>query len=138
MSSNNKVDCMASANKRIINHDVKNPSYKDVVEHHFYSARALGMSSPGDVIQLHPVLECEWHNIQQHYAAVGLPHSNDVVWNVDYHVLAEYPDHQPSVFFFDQLIHQHRPDQQRFDIVEHMDSKNNFMALADKLNVPTP
>jgi hypothetical protein len=43
---------------------------------------ALGLSSPGDKVQMHPDLEQDWAAITQHYRQVGLTFTDDIIWDV--------------------------------------------------------
>lgn len=131
---------------RIFNHDIMTCTNQQVIGNHLYSARALGLTSPGDTIQLHPDLRPEWDSIVAHYARVGLPHSHDVVWNVSLDLISDTVDCRPSVFYFGDSADSHSAVAERFravdrawsDVVALMNSKNNFMALARELGVPVP
>jgi len=48
---------------KIFNHDIMNCTNEHVIGNLYYSSRALGLSEPGDVIQLHPDLFDEWQYI---------------------------------------------------------------------------
>jgi hypothetical protein len=109
-----------------------------VLGNQLYSGRALGASNPGDLIQLHPDLRPQWPAICSHYERVGLRHSNDVIWDIDTRLLADYPEHEPSVFFFGDAEQRRRPDERWHRTVEFINSKNRFMALANDLEVPVP
>jgi hypothetical protein len=122
----------------VINHDIMGCTAEGVVGNHLYSGRALGASQPDDVIQLHPDLQPQWHAICAHYARVGLSHSENVIWDIGTEHLRAYPDHEPSVFFFGDAEQRVRPDSRWHRAVEHINSKNRFMALADELGVPVP
>lgn len=127
-----------SGPRQIFNHDVMGCTAPGVPGNHLYSGRALGMSEPGDVIQLHPDLKSEWSAIRTHYDRVGLTYTEDVVWSVKRERMAQYPEHTPSVFFFGSDEQLARPDESWHRVVDYINSKNNFMDLAEQLGVPVP
>jgi hypothetical protein len=96
------------------------------------------MTEPGDVIQLHPDLEPEWPFIHDHYLRAGLSHTRELIWHIGHRGLREHGDHEVSVFYFGRGEHEARPDGAWFRAVDFINSKNNFMALADVLGVPVP
>jgi len=104
------------------------------------------MTEPEDIIQLHPDLQPEWDAITKHYARIGLSHSKNVVWDVSLERLADYPDCEISVFFFGDADNKVSPevewlrnlDQDWLNVVQFMNSKNNFIQLAKELGVCIP
>ena len=52
--------------------------------------------------------------------------------------LTEHPNHDVSVFYFGTGEQRARPDEGWFEAVDYINSKNNFMALAEELDVPVP
>ena len=124
--------------KHIYNHDIMNCTAEGVVGNHLYSARALGITEPWDVIQLHEDLKPLWKDITEHYKRVGLRHSNEVVWYLDLKEIAAHIGYTPSVFFYGPEENQYWGDQNWLSAVEFINSKNNFMALAKELNVDVP
>jgi hypothetical protein len=136
MACPNEVSRMA--NPRIFNHDIMGCTAEGVTGNHLYSGRALGATEPGDLIQLHPALQPQWPHIQAHYSRVGLPHTDRVVWDVGHQPLARHRDHAVSVFFFGSSEQAARPDDRWYRVVDYINSKNRFMALADRLGVPVP
>ena len=128
----------ASRTRQILNHDIMGCTADGVTGNHLYSGRALGLSEPGDVVQLHPDLQGQWEAIGAHYARVGLSHADDIIWDVGHAPLAEHPDHEISVFFFGPDQHAVRPDAQWLEAVAAINSKNTFIAIADELGVPVP
>jgi hypothetical protein len=103
-----------------------------------YSGRALGLSEPDDYIQLHPVLKPLWKHITGHYHRIGLTHSESVIWDLSREQLARHEGYQPSVFYFGPAECKAWNDQQWLDTVEFINSKNNFMALAEELGIAVP
>jgi len=123
---------------RIFNHDIMHCTAAGVDGNHLYSGRALGITSPGDVIQLHPDLRSEWDEICHHYARIGLEHATEVIWDTSLEQFGHNSDYQPSVFFFGPEEHRAHQNQPWFDAVNYINSKNNFMQLAEQLGVPVP
>jgi hypothetical protein len=123
---------------RIVNHDIMGCTAEGVTGNHLYSGRALAMTDPDDIIQLHPELKSQWPHIRGHYRRVGLRHTEQVVWHVRHKGLADHQAHEVSVFFFGAGEQEARPNNAWFRVVDYINSKNNFMALADKLSVPVP
>jgi hypothetical protein len=128
----------AAQGPHILNHDIMGCTAEGVTGNHLYSGRALGASEPDDLIQLHPDLRPQWDAIRDHYARIGLMHTEHVIWDVDTRHLSTYPDHVPSVFYFGDAEQQMRPDDAWHRAVDSINSKNRFMALADDLGVPVP
>lgn len=131
---------------RIYNHDIMTCTQEQVEGNHLYSGRVLGMTNSEDVIQLHSDLKPDWNTITAHYQRVGLNSSTQVLWDVSIEHMAAYPDYIPSVFYFGDAVddssssalyfQQH--DQDWYEVVEYMNSKNNFMRLAQDLEVAIP
>ena len=117
-----------------------------VVGNYLYSGRVLGMTEPDDLIQLHPDLESQWKAIKAHYRRIGLSHSQNPIWNVSFEELRKHPDYEPSVFIFSDDLDNLRKDEDWFcevnkdwqEIVKFINSKNNFIRLAEDLNVNVP
>ena len=128
---------LASA-KYIINHDIMNCTAEGVVGNHLYSGRALGLSEPWDIIQLHPDLKPLWPDIKEHYQRTGLSHSETVIWDLNLRQLGAHINYRPSVFYFGPDECQYWGDQEWLHTVEYINSKNNFMALAQELGVDVP
>ena len=126
------------SHKRIVNHDIMHCTADGVEGNQLYSGRALGLSEPWDIIQLHPDLEPLWDDIRAHYERVGLPHTQEVIWHVDRASLGEHIGHLPSVFYFGPNECVYWGDRQWLDTVEYINSKNHFMTLAQQLGVDVP
>lgn len=124
--------------RRIFNHDILSCTHEDVSGNHLYSGRALGLTGPDDVIQIHPFLKREWPAINAHYQRIGLLHSATVVWDVSLDRLADYPDRRESLFFFGPSENAARVNRAWQQVVEHINDKNNFMALASHLHMNVP
>lgn len=124
--------------KYIINHDIMNCTADGVVANHLYSGRALGLSQPDDIIQLHRDLQILWPDIVEHYKRIGLEHTENVIWNLDLGQLAAHIGYKPSVFYFGPKEYKSWGDHNWLEVVEYINSKNNFMALAEKLHMDVP
>ena len=131
---------------KIFNHDILHCTNDAIVGKHLYCSRVLGMTEPDDLIQLHPDLEPQWSGIVEHYNRISLSHSDRPIWDVSFQKLKEYPDYDLSVFIFADAIHEDSPDDDWFrdrnrdwqNVVEFVNSKNNFIRLANELNVRVP
>lgn len=111
-----------------------------------YSGRAAGISRPSDMLQLHPELKKLWPVITRHYENIGLSHSENPVWDLSFRVFEQFPDAKISPFIFTDAVNQKSEvgellrgrDPERMDIVHHINSKNNFVRLADKMGIKVP
>ena len=124
--------------KFIYNHDIMNCTADGVVGNHLYSGRALGITQPWDMIQLHEEIKPLWSDITAHYDRIGLSHAKDVVWYLNLKQLGSHVGYQPSVFYFGPNEYKNWGDNLWYQSVEYINSKNNFMALAEKLGVDVP
>ena len=132
---------------KIFNHDITMSTLDTNGGIHLFSGRAVGLSSPGDKVQLHPDLAADWPLLQKHYARIGLDYSQDIIWNTDFAELAQHSPGKISVYFFGHAFeHDHQSSAQRlrqldnkwYGVVQYMNSKNNFITLANRLDVPVP
>jgi hypothetical protein len=126
------------AGKYIINHDIMNCTAEGVAGNFLYSGRALGLSEPWDIIQLHPKLKPLWSDIKAHYNRIGLTHSENVIWDLNLRQLGKHIGHSPSVFYFGPNECKYWGDHEWLQTVEFINSKNNFMKLAQELGVDVP
>lgn len=126
------------ANRYVINHDIMNCTADGVTGNHLYSGRALGISEPWDIIQLHPDLEPLFPYIARHYQDIGLSFSGNVIWNLDPAELGAHIGFEPSVFYFGPHERRYWGDDKWLDIVEFINSKNNFMRVARELRMDVP
>jgi hypothetical protein len=124
--------------RRILNHDIMNCTADGVAGNQLYSGRALGISEPWDIIQLHPDLEPLWPAITAHYERIGLRHTREVIWHVHRDELGAHIGFHPSVFFFGPEECRFWGDHTWMEVVDYINSKNNFVALADELGVDVP
>ncbi|ASC73216.1 hypothetical protein XM38_041780 [Halomicronema hongdechloris C2206] len=131
---------------KIFNHDITLSTHDQEAGTHLYSGRALGLTNPGDKIQMHPDLTADWDAIVAHYEQVGLAHTHDVIWDVDITQMSQHPDHDICVYFFGDAVNRHDTHRQFFrqwnprwcQVVDFINSKNNFIYLAEELNIPVP
>lgn len=131
---------------KIFNHDIQTSTHEAVGGTHLYSGRVLGLSEPDDIVQIHPALKSEWQAICDHYLQIGLSHSQNVVWNLSLEHLQTCEDYEPSVYLFGDAVHPNSAhaqlyramDASWFKVVEFINSKNNFMHLAQMLNMAVP
>lgn len=126
------------ADKYIFNHDIVNCTAKGIVGNYLYSGKSLGISEPWDLIQIHRDLEPLWQDIIHHYRNIGLSHSENVIWDVSRRHLGGYINYQPSVFYFGPNECKYWGDHYWLNTVEYINSKNNFIALAEELNIDVP
>lgn len=132
--------------QKIFNHDIMNCTHASVVGNHFYCGRVLGLTEPEDIIQLNPDLKPQWDAIWEHYSRIGLNHSQNVIWDVSLSILTDYANYEASVFFFGNATNQvdfdddwfASRDSDWFNTVKFINSKNNFMQLAQELGVSVP
>ena len=131
---------------KIFNHDIMMSTLDSAGGIHLFSGRAVGLSSPGDKVQLHPDLASDWSALKEHYARIGLDHSQDIVWNVAFEALAQQSSDDVSVYFFGHAFEQDKScaklfrqlDSDWYEVVQYMNSKNNFVELAHQLDVDIP
>ena len=130
---------------KIFNHDIMHCTNDAVVGNYLYSGRVLGTSEPDDLIQLHSDLESQWTAITAHYSRIALSHSHNPIWNVNFEELGKHSDYEPSVFIFNDVLDSLRDDkwfgkhnQDWQDVVKFINSKNNFIRLAEELDVNVP
>jgi hypothetical protein len=124
--------------KHIYNHDIMNCTADGVIGNHLYSGRALGITKPWDLIQLHSDLKPLWNDIIAHYDRVGLSHTRNVIWYLDLKQLGAHIGYHPSVFYFGPDEYTYWGDYEWYKTVDFINSKNNFMSLASELGVDIP
>lgn len=131
---------------QIFNHDITLSTHDDEAGTHLFSGRALGLTKPEDKVQIHPELASEWDAIVAHYAQIGLPHTQDIIWDVSITTMDQHPDYEPCVYFFGDAVNQHNAAEPFFlkhnarwcKVVEFANSKNNFIQLAEELGIAIP
>lgn len=103
-----------------------------------YTARAIACSLPGDVIQLDPRLRPIYPFIIEHLEMVGLKTANTVIYSDNPATAKKYPDHQLSVYRFNDTFHAIRPDADRLAATELANDKNSFMTYCASIKIPIP
>jgi hypothetical protein len=132
--------------QKIFNHDIMNCTHESVVGNHLYSGRVLGSTETEDIIQLHPDLRSQWDAITAHYDRIGLSHSHNAIWDVSLNILTDYPNYDKSVFLFGNATGNpnynidwfRQIDEDWFNVVQFINSKNHFAQLAQELEVCIP
>ncbi len=131
---------------KLFNHDIMTCTDESVLGNHLYSGRVLGLTDIEDIIQLHPELKSQWNAITAHYDRVGLNYSQNAIWDVSLKICADYPNYDISVFYFGDTTNLNswqatwfqELDANWFNVVESINSKNNFMKVAKELGVKVP
>jgi hypothetical protein len=131
---------------KIFNHSIMTCTHERVEGNYLYCGRGLGITSPEDIIQLHPALRSEWAAITAHYDRMGLSHSHRVLWDDSFDEVERHPERELSVFYFGDTGDRHSPhsdwcrrlNYNWWSVVDFINSKNNFMQLAHELDVPVP
>lgn len=131
---------------RIFNHDITLSTHDHSLGTNLFSGRVLALTEPKDKIQMMPELRSEWEFIVEHYAQVGVSHSHDVIWSCSLDEINRYGEYEPSFYFFGDAVNSHHQYRQFFaqlnsqwcNVVEFINSKNNFIQLAESLGVPVP
>jgi len=125
-------------NRTIFNHDISSCSNEQVPGNDLYSGRALGLTEPSDIIQLHASLKQQWPYITKHYQSIELAFTQSVIWNTSYQLLSNYPQYQPSFFYYGDEACDNNSKYYFYHIVNFIHSKNNFMSVAKDLDLPVP
>ncbi len=113
---------------------------------HLYSGRVLGITEPPDTVQLPPELRPQWETISAHFKRIKLSHSLNPLWDLSWNRIPEFGGQNISVFIFDDVVSREsaaaewfrKRDSQWIDCVRYINSKNNFISLAEKLGVTVP
>jgi hypothetical protein len=121
-----------------VNHDIMHCTAEAVKGNYLYSGRALGITTPYDIIQMHPDLMEEFPAICAHYDRIGLTYTNQIVWNLNFEELQNYSRYEGSYFYFGAEQHQAVRNENWFRVVDYINSKNNFMQLAQQLDMTVP
>lgn len=130
----------------LYNHDIRHSRPLKAVGQQYYSGRALGISRPDDIIQLHPHLEKLWPSICSHYQRTGLEHSLNPAWDLSLEFADNHPDASFSPFLFTDAFRPGSRDADWFrerdpeleSAVSFINSKNNFIRTSQDLGVAVP
>lgn len=123
---------------QFLNHDIMHCSAEEVAGNYLYSGRALGITTPYDIIQLHPELMEEYPAICAHYDRIGLSYTKQIIWNLKYEELHNYSQYEASYFYFGPEQHRVARNENWFRVVDYINSKNHFMELAYQLDMRVP
>ena len=124
--------------KYVYNHDIMTCTAEGVIGNQLYSSRALGLTEPWDMIQLHESLESLWNDISAHYKRIGLSFTENIIWSVSLNHLGSHIGYHPSVFFFGPQEYKYWGDNEWLEIVNFINSKNNFISIAKDLEIDIP
>ena len=130
----------------LFNHDIRFALNSPIKGGEFYSGRALGISAPGDIVQMHPRLQQLWPAISRHYRNIGLSCSENPVWDIAIAKNRKFPLPAVSLFIYaDTRIPESgegdwlkAESPQLVEIVKWINSKNNFIRLAQEMGIPVP
>lgn len=122
----------------IVNHDIMHCTAEGVKGNYLYSGRALGITTPYDIIQIHPALMDEFPAITEHYDRIGLPYTNQIIWNLKFDEVKNYSQYEGSYFYFGEEQHQAARNENWYRVVDYINSKNHFIELARQLEMPVP
>lgn len=103
-----------------------------------YALRAYALTTPEDTIQVNPALGLELAYLQDHFAAAGLRPTQQVMLSTAREEALSYPDHDLSVYMFDNGFHAIRPDARRLSAVERLGDKNYFVQWCIERGHPVP
>lgn len=76
--------------------------------------------------------------IAAHYARIGLEVSNEFIFDEDWSVAANYPEHELDAFHFGAAAHAVAPNEQFSQVADQMNSKNLFIRFCRLMGIPTP
>jgi hypothetical protein len=120
-----------------VNHDILSCRADGVQGSYLDCGRALGITTAYDIIQLHPQLMDELPAICAHYDRIGLSYTSQIIWNLDYAELQDYPRYEGSYFCYGEVQHQVARNENWFRVASYIQATSNFMALAAQLEMPT-
>ncbi len=125
---------------RFIIHDTSIRAPDGTVREHDdgYHGRGLAISWPGDVVAIDGVLLHETAWLQEHYARIGMPVAQEIVYRLSFDEATFLPKHLLDPFIFDDLANDVRPDKEWYAIVIEMNDKNATLRRAAALGVPFP
>ena len=139
---NHKMVDAAPTTKCIVNHDLSDCTDENelarVLGVYRYPGRVLATTNPGDIVQFHPDLKSGWDWITCHYKNCGIAHATEVIWDDDMAIMSQFPEFEPSVFFFGESAHASRPDEKWYRVVREMNCKNRFLRFAKEMGAPVP
>ncbi len=130
----------------IYNHDINHCQSIDVPGGEFYSGRAVGISRPDDIVQLHPGMRTLWPCLTAHYRNIGLEHTQNPVWDNSFDFLRGRTSGHISLFLFSDALNARSDDGKWLrkldplmeETVAFINSKNNFVSVAQKMGLRVP
>jgi len=126
----------------VVNHDMRECNHEEelakILGVFLYPGRALCITNPEDIIQLHSDMQIGWSWMMEHYRRIGIECTDNVIWNDDFNVAKSHPELELSTFFFGESANRVRPDFRRLIITKQMNQKNKLIQLAQRLQVVTP
>lgn len=138
MALTQPIEDLYPIHPQFVNHDIMHCTAEEVVGNHLYSGRALGVTTPYDIIQMHPQLMEEYPAICAHYDRIGLSYTNQIIWNLNYTEFQNYTQYEASYFYFGPEQHQVVRNENWFRVVDYINSKNHFTELACRLDMHVP
>ena len=138
MSLTQPLEDLYPVHPQFLNHDIMHCGVAGLRGDYLYSGRALGISTPFDIIQLHPALMLEYPAISEHYDRIGLACSNQIIWNVDFGEQRDYTQYQTSYCRFGTAQHRVARNENWFQVVEFIQSRKKFIELARQFGMRTP
>jgi hypothetical protein len=103
-----------------------------------YAPRAIPLSYPDDVVQLHPGYKRAYPYFVEHLQQIGLPTATQIIWDLSAEVANELPDYKLSCYRFAPALHRVRPNRRRLDATERFNNKNLFIAFCEEHGYPVP
>ena len=118
-----------------VNHDIMPCTAGEVKGDYLFSGRALGITTPYDIIQLHPQLMDEFPAICDHYDRIGLSYTNQIIWNLHFDELKNYAQYEGSFFCFGDAQHHAAGNENWYRVANYIQSQDNFVTLAAQLGM---
>lgn len=138
MAVNQPIEDLYPVHPQFVNHDIMHCTVDAVEGNYLYSGRALGTTTPYDIIQLHRELMDDFPAICEHYDRIGLSYTDQIIWNLRFDELMHYPHYDASYFYFGAQQHEIARHENWFRVVDYINSKNHFVELARQLGMAVP
>lgn len=138
MAAHQPIENLYPVHPQFVNHDIMHCTAEEVEGNYLYSGRALGITTTHDIIQLHFDLKYDFPAICEHYDRVGLEYTKQVIWNLHFDELENYPHYDVSYFYFGEYQRQNAGYENWFQVVDYINSKNHFTELARQLGLLVP
>jgi hypothetical protein len=132
------IEDLYPVHPQFVNHDIMHCTAGGVQGNYLYSGRALGITTPYDIIQIHPELMDEYPAICEHYDRIGLTYTKQIIWNLRCEEFRNYSHYDASYFYFGITQHQVVRNENWYRAVDFINSKNHFMELAQQLDMRVP